>query len=114
MIEKARGCDTFYYMMNVLTLASVCEKAGLLDLAVEYCEKAVEIRRELMSEEHLDFINSLNSLAALCCKDGQYDRALEVHREVLEIVERMLGKEHIFLCGCAEQPQCGLRRQEGI
>lgn len=49
-----------------------------------------------MSEEHLDFINSLNSLAALCCKDGQYDRALEVHREVLEIVERMLGKEHIF------------------
>lgn len=96
LIEKARGCDTFYYMMNVLTLASVCEKAGLLDLAVEYCEKAVEIRRELMSEEHLDFINSLNSLAALCCKDGQYDRALEVHREVLEIVERMLGKEHIF------------------
>ena len=39
------------------------------DLAVEYCEKAVEIRRRLMSEEHLDFINSLNSLAALCCKD---------------------------------------------
>ena len=96
LIEKARGCDTFYYMMNVLTLASVCEKAGLLDLAVEYCEKAVEIRRRLMSEEHLDFINSLNSLAALCCKDRQYDRALEVHREVLEIVERMLGKEHIF------------------
>ena len=30
LIEKARGCDTFYYMMNVLTLASVCEKAGLL------------------------------------------------------------------------------------
>lgn len=39
LIEKARGCDTFYYMMNVLTLASVCEKAGLLDLAVEYCER---------------------------------------------------------------------------
>ena len=96
LIEKARGSDTFYYMMNVLTLASVCEKAGLLDLAVEYCEKAVEIRRKLMSEDHLDFMNSLNSLAALCCKDGQYDRALEVHREVLEIVERTLGKEHIF------------------
>ena len=71
-------------------------KAGLLDLAVEYCEKAVEIRRRLMSEEHLDFINSLNSLAALCCKDGQYDRALEVHREVLEIVERTAGEGSIF------------------
>nr|WP_294681431.1 tetratricopeptide repeat protein [uncultured Anaerotignum sp.] len=96
LIEKARGCDTFYYMMTVLTLAAVCEKAGLLDLAVEYCERAVEIRRELMSADHLDFMNSLNSLAALCCKSGQYDKALELHKEVLEIVERMLGKEHIF------------------
>lgn len=96
LIEKARGNDNFYYMINVLTLASVCEKAGLLDLAVEYCEKAVDIRRELMSENHLDFMNSLNSLAALCCKAGQYDKALEIHREVLDIVERMLGKEHIF------------------
>lgn len=96
LIEKARGNDNFYYMINVLTLASVCEKAGLLDLAVEYCEKAVDIRRRLMSEEHLDFMNSLNSLAAICCKGGQFDKALELHREVLDIVERMLGEEHIF------------------
>ncbi|MBQ9090703.1 MAG: tetratricopeptide repeat protein [Anaerotignum sp.] len=68
LIEKARGNENFYYMMNVLTLASACEKAGLLDLAVEYCEKAVEIRRKLFSENHLDFINRLNSLAAICCK----------------------------------------------
>ena len=43
LIEKARGCDTFYYMMNVLTLWLLSAKnTGLLDLAVEYCEKAVE------------------------------------------------------------------------
>ena len=41
LIEKARGNENFYYMMHLLTLASACEKAGLLDLAVEYCEKAV-------------------------------------------------------------------------
>ena len=95
LIEKARGCDTFYYMMNVLT-RWLSAKGRLMVWQWNTAKKAVEIRRRLMSEEHLDFINSLNSLAALCCKDGQYDRALEVHREVLEIVERMLGKEHIF------------------
>ena len=83
-------------MMHMLTLASACEKAGLLDLAVEYCEKAVEIRRKLFSENHLDFLNSLNSLAAICCKANQFDKAIEIHREVLELVEKMLSKEHVF------------------
>ena len=45
LIEKARGTDNFYYMMNMLTLASACENANLLNQAVEYCEKAVDIRR---------------------------------------------------------------------
>ena len=58
LIEKERGSENYYFMLQTLTLAAVCEKAGLTDLAVEYCEKAIEIRRNLMSEEHLDFINS--------------------------------------------------------
>ncbi|MDO4531308.1 MAG: tetratricopeptide repeat protein, partial [Bacillota bacterium] len=96
LIEKARGGESFYYMISLLTLASVCEKAGLLDLAVEYCEKAVEVRRKLYSEKHLDFLNSLNSLAAILCKAERFDRAVEIHREVLELVEKMLGKNHSF------------------
>lgn len=96
LIEKERGSENYYYMMHMLTLAGVCEKAGLTDLAVEYCERAIEIRRSLMSEEHLDFINSLNNLAAICCKDKQYEKALRLHREALELVERMLGRSHVF------------------
>ncbi len=96
LIEKARGTENFYYMMQTLVLASACEKAGLIDLAVEYCERAVAIRRKLFQENHLDFLNSLNSLAAICCKANQFDKAVDIHREVLEIVEKMLSKEHIF------------------
>ncbi len=96
LIEKERGSENYYFMLQTLTLATVCEKAGLTDLAVEYCERAIEIRRSLMSEEHLDFINSLNNLAAICCKDKQFEKALRLHREALDLVERMLGRSHIF------------------
>ena len=96
LIEKARGNESFYYMISLLTLASVCEKAGLIELAAEYCEKAVEVRRKLYSEKHLDFLNSLNSLAAILCKANFFDRAIAVHQEVLELIEKMLGKTHSF------------------
>lgn len=96
LIEKEQGEESFYYMIQLISLAEICEKSGWMDLAVEYCEKVVRIRRKLMSESHLDFINSLNALAALCCKAGDFKKALDCHGETLRLVEKVLGKEHIF------------------
>lgn len=95
-MEKEHAEHTFSYMMRTLSLAEVCEKAGLNDWAVTYCEKAIQIRRSLMEGGHLDFINSLNSLGAICSKAGMYEKSLACHEEILGLVTNVLGHEHLF------------------
>ena len=75
-MEKAGVEESFCYMIWTLSLAEVCEKAGWNELAVEYCEKAVQMRRKMMQDSHLDYINSLNSLGILCCKAGMFEKSL--------------------------------------
>ena len=95
-MEKAGVEESFCYMIWTLSLAEVCEKAGWNELAVEYCEKAVRMRRKMMQDSHLDYINSLNSLGILCCKAGMFEKSLQCHEEVLKLVREVLGGDHLF------------------
>ncbi len=97
--EKARGQESFPYVLCAMLLVLVYDKAGWMDLAIEYAERAVELRRGLLSEKHLDFINALNTLAGLCAKGKRFEQAIRAHREVLELAECMLGKEHELSIG---------------
>ena len=95
-MEKAGVEESFCCMIWTLSLAEVCEKAGWNELAVEYCEKAVRMRRKMMQDSHLDYINSLNSLGILCCKAGMFEKSLQCHEEVLKLVREVLGGDHLF------------------
>lgn len=94
LIEKGRGQESLLYILHAMKLAILCEKADLTDLAIEYGEKALALRRKLFSTNHMDFIKNLSALAILCTHAEKYEKAIPLHREMLEWVERMLGREH--------------------
>lgn len=94
LIEKGRGQESLLYILHTMKLAILCEKADLTDLAIEYGEKALALRRKLFSTNHMDFIKNLSALAILCTHAERYEKAIPLHREMLEWVERMLGREH--------------------
>jgi tetratricopeptide (TPR) repeat protein len=64
------------------------------DGARPYYEKALEIRRNVLGEEHPDTALSLNNLGALLQAMGDYDGARPYYEKALEINRKVLGEEH--------------------
>lgn len=93
IIEKKQGVKSLHYITNATSLVSVCQKSEFIGLAVEYCEKVVEIRRQMFPQGHLDYVNNLNYLAALCRKDSQFDKALKFHKIALDLIEKHFGQK---------------------
>jgi CHAT domain-containing protein/Tfp pilus assembly protein PilF len=58
------------------------------------CRRAMEIRGELLGENHPDYAQSLNTLAALYEATGDYAKAEPLCRQALEINKRALGENH--------------------
>jgi tetratricopeptide (TPR) repeat protein len=58
------------------------------------CRNAMEIRGDLLGENHCDFAESLNNLAALYQNVGDYAKAEPLYRKALEIFKRELGENH--------------------
>jgi len=58
------------------------------------CRKAMEIRRELLGQNHPDYANSVNNLAVLYQNMGDYAKAELLHRDAAEVRKRTLGENH--------------------
>ncbi len=96
IMEKKLGNRNLAYLNNAMALAFVCEKAELTGLAVEYCERAVEVHRQMFQQGHLDYVNHLSYLADLCYKDGQFKKSFQLHTTGMEIIERKFGQNHLL------------------
>ena len=55
---------------------------------------ALELRKRLLGEEHLDVAQSLNNLAVLYHDQGRYSEAEPMHVQALELKKRLLGEKH--------------------
>ncbi len=75
-------------------LAAVYWSTGDYDRARELHERALDIRRKTLGEEHPDVANSLNNLALVYLATGDYDRAREFHERALDIRRKTLGEQH--------------------
>ena len=62
--------------------------------ALEYTEKALEIRRELFGERHPDTAASLNNVGGAFGNLGDHKRALEYKEKALEIRRELFGERH--------------------
>ncbi len=77
------------------TIADVYRKLGLYDSAERLFEEVLEIRREHLTEGHIDLAETLNGLAALGAQLGRFDQAAPLFEEALAIRESRLGTDHI-------------------
>ncbi|XP_046855465.1 serine/threonine-protein kinase/endoribonuclease IRE2-like, partial [Xenia sp. Carnegie-2017] len=64
---------------------NVLEKTGHYDKAIEFHEKALEIRKQSLGPNHVDVAASLNILVLLFDKTGQHDKAIKFYEEALGV-----------------------------
>lgn len=69
-------------------------KGNQPDLAEKYLLEAVEVRKEVLGNKNLDYVNSLNNLANLYREMGNYAAALTLYKEALAIRKEVLGEKH--------------------
>ena len=62
--------------------------------AFKFCEKVLEIRRQVLGEEHPEYAQSLNNQALLYYSTGNYARAVPPLQEAIKIQKKLLGKQH--------------------
>ncbi|KAF5076171.1 Photosystem I assembly protein Ycf3 [anaerobic digester metagenome] len=96
IVEKKLGSQNIAYLNNAIALTFVCEKAELIGLAVEYCERAVEVHRQMFQQGHLDYLNYLSYLASLYYKDSQFEKSFQLHTSGMEIIEKKFGQNHLL------------------
>jgi tetratricopeptide (TPR) repeat protein len=57
-------------------------------------QQALEIRRQVLGEQHPDFASSLNNLAGLYKTTGRYEQAEPLYQQALEVFRQVLGPNH--------------------
>ena len=70
---------------------------GLTVEAIQYLEKAFEMRKKLFFYDHAVIADSYNNLALAYQYNGQLEKAKEYFEEALRIRERVSGKEHSLI-----------------
>lgn len=77
-----------------LTLGNTYKSLGLYDKATPHIQKAVQIRRERLGDEHSDTLEALDGLASLLWAQGKLPEAEPLFRRNYEALHRALGPEH--------------------
>jgi tetratricopeptide (TPR) repeat protein len=77
------------------TMGAVYTSLGLYDQAVPLLRSALQKRRALYGEEHLDVASSLARLGEVLKLKADYAQALPMYRQALELRRKMLGDENI-------------------
>lgn len=84
-MDKAAGYDS---------IARASLEAGNYDRALEYYQKALDIRERVLGKNHPDTAGTYNNIATAHHDKGDDDRALEYYVKALAIFERVLGPDH--------------------
>jgi len=70
------------------------ESQGEYKEAHALIERALEMYKKVLGEEHLDTATSVNNLAGLYASQGRYAEAEPLYEQALEIRRKVLGEEH--------------------
>ncbi len=76
------------------TLGSTYWAIGAYDEAQKQFQRALELNRQQLGEEHADTIESMLSLAIVYVDQGHYAEAENLYEKALKISRRKLGDEH--------------------
>ena len=76
------------------TIGNTYNDLGLYPEAQAQIERALDLRRRLLGEQHPDTLSIMNDLADLYQKQGKYAKAEPLFAQVLQARHRLLGDEH--------------------
>jgi tetratricopeptide (TPR) repeat protein len=77
------------------TMGTVYTSLGLYNQATKLLRSALEKRRALYGEKHLEVARSLDRLGEVLKLSAQYEPAQKMYREALALRREMLGNEHV-------------------
>lgn len=77
------------------TMGSVYTSLGLYQQAASLLQSALEIRRTLYGEDHLEVARSMRRLGDVLKLQSEYDTALQMYQESLAIRRAQLGNDNV-------------------
>ena len=77
-----------------LTIGNAYRELGLLTEAGRHYGRAVDLRRRVLGDEHLDTLTGDNNLGQLYREQGKYAEAEQVLTRTTTIRQRVLGEDH--------------------
>ena len=82
--------------------------------ALEYEEKALKIRREVLGEKHAYTADSYNNIGCIYSSLGESEKALKYHEKALEIRREVLGEKHADTASSYDNLGIGYEELGGI
>jgi tetratricopeptide (TPR) repeat protein len=77
------------------TMGNTYYDLGLYPQAQQQMERAVELRRRVLGEQHPDTLTSMHQLAGLYIFEGKHQPAEQLFAKVIEARRRTLGPKHL-------------------
>ena len=71
-------------------------RQGKVTEAIPLAERALEIRKRVLVENHRDYAIRLNHLAFLYMSMGRYEQAEPLYRQALEIIRKLPGEDATY------------------
>jgi len=94
-IEKELSTQPAIQAALMETMGSVYTSLGLYDQAVSLLQSALEKRRALFGEEHLEVARSMHKLGDVLKLKAEYEPALQNYQDALAMRRKLLGNEHV-------------------
>ena len=88
--------DQLYYADACFDAGSIIYSTGEYDKALEYHNKALTIRENVLGTDHPDTATSYNQTGIVYNDKGEYDKALKYYNKALKISEKVYGTDHRF------------------
>ncbi len=82
------------YATLLNNIGSVYDKIGDYNKALEFYEKAINIREKVLGTEHPDTATSYNNIGGVYMAISDYNKALEFYEKAINVKIKLLGTEH--------------------
>lgn len=97
-IEKLDKADELVAKLSVINaLASLYKILGEYEKAEPLFVQIVELKRQMLGENHSDVANAINNLASLYYINGDYKKAESLFVKLLDLNKKIFGEEHISI-----------------
>lgn len=80
----------FFLAQNLYYLGEAYAKTNQIEKALKIHEESLQIKKEILREDHPEYVLSLNNLSSLYFGQENYEQALALYLECMEIEEKYL------------------------